>query len=101
MAESAGAARRVASNTLNPFAAQVFTKVMTLGYLMVQYRVLGGQANGILGTYFLATVVLLYVGTISEWGLGTLLTRDMARARGSEGGPESAVTKLFAQTLSL
>ncbi len=101
MAEGPGAARRVAANTLNPFVAQVVTKVMTLGYMIVQYRVLGGQANGVLGTYLLATVVLLYVGTVSEWGLGTLLTRELARARGSAGEAGSMVNRLFAQTLAL
>ncbi|MEO5953257.1 MAG: flippase [Chloroflexia bacterium] len=101
MPENEGAARRVALNTLNPFVAQVFTKIMTLGYLIVQYRVLGGQATGVLGTYILAALILLYLDTISEWGLGTLLTRDMARARGSDEGQHSAVTRLFAQTLAL
>lgn len=103
MTESTGAARRVAANTLNPFVAQVVTKVMGLGYVMVQYRVLGGQASGVLGTYILAALILLYLDTLSEWGLGTLLTRDLARARGGgePAGANPQVTALFSQTLAL
>lgn len=95
--ESGGAARRVAANTVNPFVAQVFTKVLMLGYAVVQYRVLGAEANGVLGNYFLAGLVLMYTGTISEWGLGTLLTREVAKERGSD----QEVSKLFRQTLTI
>jgi O-antigen/teichoic acid export membrane protein len=95
--ETRGAARRVAINTLNPFAAQVFTKVLMLGYTVVQYRVLGAEAGGVLGNYFLAGIVLMYTSTISEWGLGTFLTREVAKERGSN----EEVSKLFHQTLTL
>jgi O-antigen/teichoic acid export membrane protein len=99
MEESAGAARRVASNALNPFAAQVFTRLLMLGYAVVQYRVLGARADGVLGSYFLAALVLMYASTASEWGLGTLLTRELARRpRGEAAGQ---VQQLFAQTLAL
>src|SRR5207244_6300835 len=77
------AARRVASNALNPFAAQVFTKVLMLGYGVAQFRLVGG---GALGDYFLATILFLYTSTISDWGLGTLLTREVAKERGDGDG---------------
>jgi O-antigen/teichoic acid export membrane protein len=89
-----GVARRVASNAFNPFVAQIVTKVLLLGYAVVQYRALGG---GELGAYFLAGYVLLYTSTISEWGLGTLLTREVAKERGSA----EAVREDFRQTLAL
>lgn len=95
-----GAARRVAVNTLNPFAAQVFTKALMLGYAVVQYRILGAEANGVLGHYFLAGLVLMYTGTISDWGLGTLLTREVAKEHVSVTA-DDAVGKLFRQTLAL
>jgi O-antigen/teichoic acid export membrane protein len=95
--ETRGAARRVAINTLNPFAAQVFTKVLMLGYTVVQYRVLGAEAGGVLGNYFLAGIVLMYTSTVSEWGLGTFLTREVAKERNST----DEVSKLFHQTLAL
>ena len=75
--ETRGAARLVAANTLNPFAAQVFTKLLMLGYTVVQYRALGAEAGGVLGNYFLAGIVLVYTSTIAEWGLGTFLTREV------------------------
>lgn len=68
-----------------------------LGYGIVQFRLVSG---GPLGDYFLAAIVLLYTSTISDWGLGTLLTRDVARDRGAEG-EETHVARLFAQTLAL
>ncbi len=102
MEESAGSVRRVAANTLNPLAAQIFTKFISMGYGVVQYRVLGADRGGVLGDYFLAGLVLLYAGTISEWGLGTLLTREVARERGPGDATHGGlVTRLFTQTLAL
>ena len=94
MEREVGVARRVASNAFNPFVAQIVTKVLLLGYAVVQYRALGG---GELGAYFLAGYVLLYTSTVSEWGLGTLLTREVAKERGSA----EAVREDFRQTLAL
>src|SRR5262245_23741074 len=88
--ETGSAARRVAINAFNPFAAQVFTRILMLGYVVVQYRVLGAEANGVLGNYFLAGIILMYASTIAEWGLGTYLTREVAKERGSD----SEVSKL-------
>ncbi len=95
--EAQSAARRVALNALNPLAAQVFTRVLMLGYVIVQYRVLGAQAEGVLGDYFIAGLVLMYTSTVAEWGLGTLLTREAARERDDV----KDVVRLFRQTLSL
>jgi O-antigen/teichoic acid export membrane protein len=95
--ETGGAARRVAINAFNPFAAQVFTKLLMMGYGIVQYRALGAEAGGVLGNYFLAGYVLLYTSTISEWGLGTYLTREVAKERSSH----DEVSKLFHRTLTL
>lgn len=95
--EAQSAVRRVALNALSPFAAQVFTRVLMLGYAIVQYRVLGAQAGGVLGDYFIAGLVLMYTSTVAEWGLGTLLTREVARERGDVAD----VARLFRQALSL
>jgi O-antigen/teichoic acid export membrane protein len=95
--QAPSAARRVALNALNPFAAQVVTRVLMLGYVVVQYRVLGAQAEGVLGDYFLAGLVLMYTSTVAEWGLGTLLTREVARERDDTAD----VARRFRQTLSL
>jgi O-antigen/teichoic acid export membrane protein len=90
-------ARRVALNALNPFVAQVFTRLLMLGYAIVQFRLVAGES---LGGYILATIVFSYTSTISEWGLGTLAARDVARSRDTDTEVESAST-LFSQTLTL
>lgn len=96
---SSTAARRVAVNALSPFAAQIATRVLMLGYAIVQYRLIGG-GQAALGDYFLAGIVFLYTSTIAEWGLGTLLTRDVAKGSQSEDG-EGYAAALFQQTLAL
>jgi len=90
-------ARRVALNALNPFVAQVFTRLLMLGYAIVQFRLVAGES---LGGYILATIVFSYTSTISEWGLGTLAARDVARSRDTDTEVERAPT-LFSQTLTL
>ncbi len=97
--QKGSAARRVAANALNPFAAQIATKLLMLGYGIAQYRFIGG-GKGHLGDYFLAALVFLYTSTISDWGLSTLLTREVAKDRGVEGEAER-VALIFRQTLSL
>jgi O-antigen/teichoic acid export membrane protein len=90
------AVRRVAINALSPFAAQLVTKLLMLGYLLVQYRLIGGGRHA-LDEYFLAGSVFLYTSTIADWGLTTLVTREAAR---DHDQPER-VALLFQQTLSL
>lgn len=100
MEGEAGAARRVAVNAVNPFVAQVFTKLLMLVYTVVQFRVLGNE-GGVLGNYLLAGILLMYASTVSEWGLGTLLTREVAQQRGASAKGHADVTRLFTQTLAL
>ena len=85
----------MAVNTLNPFIAQIFTKVLMLGYLIVQYGLIGGGA-GKLADYFLAGIVLMYTSTIADWGLSTLLTREAAKE-----GEGQRTAHLFRETLAL
>lgn len=93
------AARRVALNAFNPFAAQLFTKLLLMGYGMVQYR-LFAQDQAALDGYILAGVVFSYTSTISEWGMGTLVPRDVARSRGTDAEAEVAAA-LFGRSLTL
>jgi O-antigen/teichoic acid export membrane protein len=90
-------ARRVALNALNPFAAQVVTRLLMLAYTIVQFRLIAGES---LGGYILATILFSYTSTISEWGLGTLVARDVAKSRGTDVEIEQAST-LFSQALTL
>jgi O-antigen/teichoic acid export membrane protein len=94
--EAGGAARRVALNALSPFATQVFTKLLMLGYGILQFRLVDGL---LLGGYILATIIFSYTGTISEWGLGTLLSRDVARDLGTEKRQD--VPRIFGQALAV
>lgn len=87
----------MATNALSPFAAQIVTKVLMMGYLIVQYRLLGG---GQLGNYLIAALLFTYTSTIADWGLSTLVTRDVARSRG-EDDEEKQVASLFRRTLAL
>ena len=97
--QTGSAARRVAANAFNPFAAQLVTKVLMLGYGIVQYRLVGGGQQH-LGDYFLAGLVLMYAGTIADWGLSTFLTREVAKERDAQGA-ETRAAHIFAQTLAL
>ncbi|MDQ3706783.1 MAG: flippase [Chloroflexota bacterium] len=92
-------ARRVALNAFNPFAAQLFTKLLMMGYSMVQYRLFADDQAALDG-YILAAVVFSYTSTISEWGMGTLVPRDVARSRGTDIETEVAST-LFGRSLAL
>src|SRR5688572_32556950 len=75
------AARRLLRNTTRPFLIQILVRGIDLGFMMVLYRLLA-RDQAALGDYELAALlVTLYLGTISEWGLGVLLTREVARDR--------------------
>jgi O-antigen/teichoic acid export membrane protein len=93
------AARRVALNAFNPFAAQLFTKLLMMGYTMVQYRLFANDQLALDG-YILAGVVFSYTSTISEWGMGTLVPRDVARSRGT-GNDVEVASALFTRSLAL
>ena len=82
---------------MNPFAAQIATKVLMMGYVIVQYRLVPGEQ---LGNYLLAALIFTYASTIADWGLSTLMTRDIARVRGSEDEVGLA-SRLFQNTLAL
>src|SRR6266540_4231753 len=81
------AIRNTALNALNPFVAQVATRLLMLAYTVVQFRIVAGES---LGGYILATIVFSYTSTISEWGLGTLVQRDVARSRDTPSERENA-----------
>lgn len=92
-------ARQVALNAFNPFAAQLFTKLLLMGYWMVQYRLFANDQVALDG-YILAGVVFSYTSTISEWGMGTLVPRDVARSRAT-GNDVEVASALFSKSLVL
>src|SRR3712207_3888152 len=84
--------RRLVRNSALPLLLQLVVRVIDLGFIQVFYRLLAKDAAG---EYELAALlVTLYLGTISEWGLGILLTRELARDR-------RAITSTFGTALLL
>ena len=79
-ADRAGLARRVARNTAAPLAATVVERGLGLLLAMYAARVLG---PGGVGAYNVAQNVWKFASDIADFGLGTLLTRDVARDRPS------------------
>lgn len=88
-------------NAASPFAARLFLSLLNLGYYIVQVHLI---TQGALDQYIYASLVWLYASTITDWGLGTLLTRNLASARHGEttlGGESAAARRLFAETFGL
>src|SRR4051812_47265767 len=75
-AAAAASARRVARNSLVPFAASVFGRVLAWGLAVVMARTLGPSGAG---AYALAVNMWLYAAIVADFGLGTWLTREIAR----------------------
>ena len=75
------AVRRLFRNSALPFLIQLLVRGIDLAFAMVFLRLLA-EDKGALGDYNLAALLVsLYLATISEWGLGVLLTREVARDR--------------------
>ncbi|HEU5314929.1 MAG TPA: flippase [Chloroflexota bacterium] len=70
-------ARRVAVNTLAPFAANLVGRGLALVTAVVMARTLGPTGTG---AYAFAVNLWLYASIVSDFGLGTWLTREIARA---------------------
>lgn len=94
-------ARRVAANMVSPFVGQLFTKLLLMGYLALQYRRIDA---GLLGFYLLAGLLFSYTSTVAEWGMGTLVSRDVAKGLATSAGTsegDAASSTLFYRTLAL
>ncbi|HUS16014.1 MAG TPA: flippase, partial [Chloroflexia bacterium] len=78
-------------------------RALGIVYYAVQVKLLSAPsqtAAGDLGQYIFAGIVLMYAGTIADWGLGTWLTREVA-VRRHEADPHAATRGLFAATLTV
>lgn len=72
-------ARRLLRNSALPLLIQIGVRALDFGFIAVFYRLLPKDA---VGDYDVAALLVsLYLGTIAEWGLGVLLTRELARDR--------------------
>lgn len=72
------AVRRVAKNSLAPMALQLLNKVVDTVFAAFTARILGPAG---LGAYAFAIAIIWYFIIFSNFGLGTLLTREVAKDR--------------------
>lgn len=85
-------ARRVVKNSAVPGVIRIIIRAMDMAFALVLYRWLEADA---VGQYdFAIVLVVQYFATIADFGLGTLLTREVARR------PDDAA-KYFSNTLLL
>ncbi len=71
------AARRVVKNSAVPTVIRLVVRAIDMAFALVLYRLLVPDA---VGQYDLAALLVVqYLGTFSDFGLGTLLTREVAR----------------------
>jgi O-antigen/teichoic acid export membrane protein len=90
--EAGNTARRVVKNSAVPTVIRLVVRAIDMAFALVLYRLLEPSA---IGQYDLAALlVVLYLGTFSDFGLGTLLTREVARRPGD-------APRLFGVTLLL
>lgn len=84
--------QRVFKNSAVPLVLRLFVRGLDMAFFIILQRRLPGAA---IGPYVLATLLVgQYLSTIVEFGLGVLLTREVAR--------DAAVArKLFALTLTM
>jgi O-antigen/teichoic acid export membrane protein len=90
--DAENAARRVLKNSAVPLALRMLVRALDMAFFIILQRSLPGAA---IGPYVLATLYVgQYLATIVEFGLGVLLTRDVAR-------DPSAARRMFGVTLAL
>lgn len=86
-----GSIRRVAKNAAIPMAASLLNKLLDFGFAIFMLRTLGPTE---IGRYTWAVLVVGYFDILMNFGLGILLTRDVARS------PEAADRYLGAAALT-
>ena len=68
--------RRVVKNSVTPMAGQVVARAVDFGFAIFMLRILGPTQYG---GYAFAVVLIGYFAILTDFGLGTLLTREIAR----------------------
>ncbi len=90
--ENQTAVQRIFKNSAVPFIARIIIRFLDLIFYVVLYSTLPGAE---IGPYtFAALLVAQYLGTFTEFGLGTLLTREVAKDK-------TIAPQLFTTTLGL
>ena len=90
-------ARRILKNTASPFIASLGARVLSWGLAIVMARTIGPGGTG---DYAIAVNLWLYASIIADFGLGTWLTREVARARNLTDGSAHTRT-VVASTLGI
>ena len=90
-------ARRLLKNTASPFVASLGARVLSWGLAIVMARTIGPAGTG---DYAIAANLWLYASIIADFGLGTWLTREIARARNLSDDSAHART-VVASTLGI
>ena len=78
----ADSARRIAKNSLAPIILNLFNRGIDFAFAFIMLRILGPKDAGI---YYYAIVVFGYFDILTNFGLNTLLTREVARDRDAAG----------------
>ena len=90
-------ARRVIANTAAPFVATLAGRALAWVLAVVTARTLGPAGTG---DYAIAVNLWVYAGILADFGLGTWLTREVARTRGA-GDRTGAAREVVATTLGV
>jgi len=85
------AVKRVAKNSLLPIGLQLVNKAIDFVFAMLMLRILAPE---LAGRYYFAVAFIGYFDILVRFGLGTLLTREVAKDRGQANRYLSIVTVL-------
>jgi len=77
-AQVSGAAQRVTKNTITLIALSLVNKLIDMAFAMLMLRILGPADSG---AYYLAVVVISWFDIFTNFGLNTLVTREVAKDR--------------------
>lgn len=77
-AEQASDVHVVAKNSILPMATSLLMKVITLAFAFLSLRILGPTGTG---RYAFAVTIWFFADTVTDFGLGILLTREVSRDR--------------------
>ncbi|MBN1201236.1 MAG: oligosaccharide flippase family protein [Anaerolineae bacterium] len=80
--EAADSAKRIAKNSLAPIVLNLFNRGIDFAFAFIMLRILGPADAGI---YYYAIVVFGWFDILTNFGLNTLLMREVARDRNSAG----------------
>lgn len=98
--DDADSARRIAKNSLAPIVLNLFNRAIDFAFAFIMLRILG-PANA--GVYYYAIVIFGWFDILTNFGLNTLLTREVARDRSAAGRYlfNSTALRLALSTLSV